>query len=441
MDTEPGSTSLLLQFALIIVLTAINAFFASAEMAIVAMNKNRIKHLADDGHEKAIKLQKLVEEPTRFLSTIQVGITLAGFFSSAFAATGLSDDLGAYLSRFGLPYSKGIALVIVTLILSYFTLVFGELYPKRLALRKPEQIALFAVNPILFVLRLAAPFVKLLSLSTNLLLRLSGIKTDQMEELVSREELRTLVEVSQEQGAINLTERAMIDSIFEFDDKQAQEIMIPRTEVYMIDVAEPLSDYIQEMLDSKHSKIPAYEDDIDNIIGVLYIKDFFDAAYRVGFEQVDVRSLLRKAYIASEKIATDDLFKEMQSKRKPIALLIDEYGGFSGILTLEDLIEEVMGDFDDVYDPIDNSEIRAQGDGSYLVRGETTVRDFNKHFGTSFDDHSRDFDTVAGMLIDLLGKIPSEHEAMTVISDEGDFTVVEFKNNRILMVRYFPPIL
>lgn len=437
MDPEPGS-SLLLQFALIIVLTLINAFFASAEMAIVAMNKNRIKLLADEGDKRAIMLGQLVEEPTRFLSTIQVGITLAGFFSSAYAATGLSDDLGAYLSSLGLPYGKGIALVVVTLLLSYFTLVFGELYPKRIALKKPEAIALSAVKPVNVVLKLASPFVKLLSLSTNLLLRLTGMRTDDLEELMSREELRSMVEVSQEQGVINVTERAMIDSIFEFDDKQAQEIMIPRTEVFMIDVNEPLADYVKEMLDSKHSKIPAYEDDIDNVIGVLYIKDFFDMAYRVGFHEVDVRSILRKAYIASEKIATDDLFKQMQQKRIPIAILIDEYGGFSGILTLEDLIEEVMGEFDDVYDPIDNSEIRPQPDGTYLVRGETTVRDFNKRFGTNFDDHSKDFDTVAGMLIDLLGRIPSEEEAMTVLTDEGDFSVLEFRSNRIIMVRYTP---
>lgn len=435
MPDEPESTGLLLQFGLIIVLTLINAFFAAAEMAIVAMNKSKIRVLAEDGNRKAQMLEKLVEEPTRFLSTIQVGITLAGFFSSAYAATGLSDDLSVLLRSYGVPSSKGVALVIVTLILSYFTLVFGELYPKRVALKKPEAIAMASVQPIMLVLTLAAPFVKFLSFSTNLLLKITGMKVDDSDEQVSREELRALVEVSQTQGVINLTERAMIDSIFEFDDKMAQEIMIPRPEVYLIDILEPVSEFLEEMLESKHSKIPVYEEDIDNIVGVLYIKDFFDAAYRVGFEAVDIRQIIRRPFIVPEKIAIDDLFKQMQAKRKPIAILIDEYGGFSGILTLEDLIEEVMGDIDDEYDPEDNLDIRHQADGSYIIRGETTVRDLNKILETHYDDHSRDFDTVAGLLINILGEIP-EGDGQTVETDEGSFTILEFKNNRITQVKF-----
>ena len=242
MDPEP--TSLISQFILIAVLTLLNAFFASAEMAIVSLNRNRIKLLAEEGNKKAQHLIELLKEPNKFLSTIQVGITLAGFFSSASAATGISQVMGNQLKELGLPYAQEISLVVITIILSYFTLVFGELYPKRIALKKSETIALFSVKPILFISKLTKPFVKLLSFSTNVLIKLSGMSQEDLEEKVSREEIRSLVEAGEEHGVINEIEKEMINSIFEFDDKQAKEVMTPRTEVYLIDINQPLQSYI-----------------------------------------------------------------------------------------------------------------------------------------------------------------------------------------------------
>ncbi|MDY4815426.1 MAG: hemolysin family protein, partial [Turicibacter bilis] len=285
MDPEP--MSLVSQFILILVLTLLNAFFASAEMAIVSVNRNRIKMLADDGNKKASLLVDLLEEPNKFLSTIQVGITLAGFFSSASAATGISEVIGASLSQLGIPYAQSISLVVITIILSYFTLVFGELVPKRIALQKSEQIAMLSVRPIVFVSKFAKPFVKLLSLSTNLLLRVLGMSDTDLEEKVSREEIKSLVDAGEEYGVINQIEKEMINSIFDFDDKLAKEVMTPRTEVYMINSQLPLS--IEELLEENYSRIPVYEGDMDNIIGILYLKDFLHEAYQVGFENVDIK--------------------------------------------------------------------------------------------------------------------------------------------------------
>ena len=270
MDPEP--MSLVSQFILILVLTLLNAFFASAEMAIVSVNRNRIKMLADDGNKKASLLVDLLEEPNKFLSTIQVGITLAGFFSSASAATGISEVIGASLSQLGIPYAQSISLVVITIILSYFTLVFGELVPKRIALQKSEQMAMLSVRPIVFVFKFAKPFVKLLSLSTNVLLRVIGMSDTDLEEKVSREEIKSLVDAGEEYGVINQIEKEMINSIFDFDDKLAKEVMTPRTEVYMINSKLPLS--IEELLEENYSRIPVYEGDMDNIIGILYLKDF-----------------------------------------------------------------------------------------------------------------------------------------------------------------------
>ena len=274
MDPEP--MNLVSQFILILLLTLLNAFFASAEMAIVSVNRNRIKMLADDGDKKASLLADLLEEPNKFLSTIQVGITLAGFFSSASAATGISEVIGASLSQLGIPYAQSISLVVITLLLSYVTLVFGELVPKRIALQKSEQMAMLSVRPIVFVSKFAKPFVKLLSLSTNLLLRVIGMSDTDLEEKVSREEIKSLVDAGEEYGVINQIEKEMINSIFDFDDKLAKEVMTPRTEVYMINSQLPLS--IEELLEENYSRIPVYEGDIDNIIGVLYLKDFLHEA-------------------------------------------------------------------------------------------------------------------------------------------------------------------
>ena len=430
MDPEP--MSLVSQFILILVLTLLNAFFASAEMAIVSVNRNRIKMLADDGNKKASLLVDLLEEPNKFLSTIQVGITLAGFFSSASAATGISEVIGASLSQLGIPYAQSISLVVITIILSYFTLVFGELVPKRIALQKSEQIAMLSVRPIVFVFKFAKPFVKLLSLSTNVLLRVIGMSDTDLEEKVSREEIKSLVDAGEEYGVINQIEKEMINSIFDFDDKLAKEVMTPRTEVYMINSQLPLS--IEELLEENYSRIPVYEGDIDNIIGVLYLKDFLHEAYQVGFENVNLKKLLHRPYFVPECKNIDQLFKELQKSKKHLAVLIDEYGGFSGIVTIEDLIEEVMGDINDEYDE-DEPFIRKIDNDTYIVNGLISIKELNDKLQLNLDEETEDYDTLGGFLINQIDYIPSETEECMVEYENLVFKIECVKDKRIEMVK------
>ena len=430
MDPEP--MSLVSQFILILVLTLLNAFFASAEMAIVSVNRNRIKMLADDGNKKASLLVDLLEEPNKFLSTIQVGITLAGFFSSASAATGISEVIGASLSQLGIPYAQSISLVVITIILSYFTLVFGELVPKRIALQKSEQMAMLSVRPIVFVSKFAKPFVKLLSLSTNLLLRVIGMSDTDLEEKVSREEIKSLVDAGEEYGVINQIEKEMINSIFDFDDKLAKEVMTPRTEVYMINSKLPLS--IEELLEENYSRIPVYEGDMDNIIGILYLKDFLHEAYQVGFENVDIKKLLHRPYFVPECKNIDQLFKELQKSKRHLAVLIDEYGGFSGIVTIEDLIEEVMGDINDEYDD-DDPVIRKIDNDTYIVNGLISIKELNDKLQLNLDEETEDYDTLGGFLINQIDYIPSETEECMVEYENLVFKIECVKDKRIEMVK------
>lgn len=430
MDPEP--MSLVSQFILILVLTLFNAFFASAEMAIVSVNRNRIKMLADDGDKKASLLADLLEEPNKFLSTIQVGITLAGFFSSASAATGISEVIGASLSQLGIPYAQSISIIVITIILSYFTLVFGELVPKRIALQKSEQIAMLSVRPIVFVFKFAKPFVKLLSLSTNVLLRVIGMSDTDLEEKVSREEIKSLVDAGEEYGVINQIEKEMINSIFDFDDKLAKEVMTPRTEVYMINIKLPLS--IEELLEENYSRIPVYEGDMDNIIGILYLKDFLHEAYQVGFENVGIKKLLHRPYFVPECKNIDQLFKELQKSKNHLAVLIDEYGGFSGIVTIEDLIEEVMGDINDEYDD-DDPVIRKIDNDTYIVNGLISIKELNDKLQLNLDEETEDYDTLGGFLINQIDYIPSETEECMVEYENLVFKIECVKDKRIEMVK------
>jgi len=416
MDPDP-SMSLALQLLFLALLILINAFFASAEMAIVSVNKNRIKILAQDGNKKARLLLKLYEEPNKFLSTIQVAITLAGFLASAVAATSMSVHIAVIFEKYDIPYGSQISIVLVTLVLSYVTLVFGELYPKRMALQYSEKIAMSFIKPILLISKISKPFVWMLSASVAFLLRITGVKDTNIEERYSEEEIRSLLEVGQETGLIKETGKEMITSIFEFDDKLAYEVMTPRTDVYMINIADNLADYVDELLEERYARVPVYEKDSDNIIGILYMKDFMIEARKHGFENVDIKSLLRKPYLVPESKNIDDLFRELQETKVHIAVLIDEYGGVSGIVTIEDLIEEVMGNIDDEYD---DSEAKLQklDDNTYLIDGQYYIDDLNDELQLNLE--SEEHETIGGLIIDLLGEIPDE--------DETEQRIVEFEN-------------
>ena len=416
--------SLLLQIVIIIILTGINAFFSSAEMAIVSLNKNKLKILIEDGNKKAILLDNLLQEPSKFLSTIQVGITLAGFFASASAATGLSQYLSSALQPLNIPYSNQISMILITFLLSYVTLVFGELIPKRIALRNSGKIALSSVGVVVFISRLFSPFVKFLTFSTNLVLTVLKMKEDNIEEKVSKEELRSLVEVGKEHGVINETEQEMIENIIEFDEKIAREIMIPRTKVFLIDKNISIHELFENKEIGKYSRIPVYENEADNIVGVLLTKDLMMEAYKKGFDNIKVADLLQEAYFVPETKNVNELFNEMQLEKKHITILIDEYGGFSGIVTLEDLIEEVMGNIADEFDDEDLS-IRQLSRNKYLINGDVSLNDLNDNF--HFELESKYYDTLSGILIENLGYIPEDNENIEPITING----VVFKPQRV----------
>lgn len=421
--------SLLLQIVIIIILTGINAFFSSAEMAIVSLNKNKLKILIEDGNKKAILLDNLLQEPSKFLSTIQVGITLAGFFASASAATGLSQYLSSALQPLNIPYSNQISMILITFLLSYVTLVFGELIPKRIALRNSEKIALSSVGVVVFISRLFSPFVKFLTFSTNFVLTILKMKEDNIEEKVSKEELRSLVEVGKEHGVINEAEQEMIENIIEFDEKIAREIMIPRTKVFLIDKNISIHELFENKEIGKYSRIPVYENEADNIVGVLLTKDLMMEAYKKGFDNIKVADLLQEAYFVPETKNVNELFNEMQLEKKHITILIDEYGGFSGIVTLEDLIEEVMGNIADEFDDEDLS-IRQLSRNKYLISGEVSLNDLNDNF--HFELESKYYDTLSGILIENLGYIPEDNENIEPITiNDVVFKPQRVKNKKI----------
>lgn len=409
-------------------LTLVNAFFSCTEMAVVSVNKNRMGMLAEKGNKKAKLISKLLEEPTNFLSTIQVAITLSGFFASASAATNFSFVIENWLNPFNIPYTKEISLVLVTIVLSFFTLVFGELVPKRVALQRAESIALFSVKIVYLISKIVLPFIKLLSFATNLVLKILGVNLENIEEKVSEEEIKSLIEVGQRHGVFNETEKEMITSVLSFDNKIAREIMIPRKNVYSINIDTPLTNYLDELLEEKHSRVPVYQGDKDNIVGILYIKDFIVEARKNGFENVNISSIMKKPYFVLENKNIDILFKEFQKRKIFMGILVDEYGSFVGIVTMEDIIEEVMGNIQDVYDEEDPL-LEKLSEYTYLVDGFYSLNDLNSKLGLKIDND--EFDTVSGFVIDLLGRIPEENEKLQVNYKNLSFQILSVKEKCI----------
>ncbi|HCJ4362841.1 TPA: HlyC/CorC family transporter, partial [Listeria innocua] len=323
MNPDPESQQIILQLILIVVLTMLNAFFASAEMALVSLNKNRVKNQAETGDKKAVMLAKLVDDPSKFLATIQVGITLAGFFSSASAATSIATRLESVFG--GSSFAKELSIIVVTIVLSYITLVFGELYPKRLALQKSEKIARVSVRPIMAVGVVLRPFVKFLSFSTDILVKLTRMEKNTDNEKMTREEMQLLIETGRRDGIIEVEELQMLRGVFEMDNKYAREVMVPRTDAFMIDAETESEELCDALLSENFSRVPVYTGDQDSVLGILHMKDFFAEARKSGFENIDVKSLVKNAYFAQETMFIDDLLKNMQRTRNQMAILMDEY--------------------------------------------------------------------------------------------------------------------
>jgi putative hemolysin len=429
---DPGTT-LASALVLLVALIIINGFFAAAEMALVSANRTRIQVLEASGNKKATRLLALLEEPTKFLSVIQVAITLAGFLASASAALVMAEDVGQWLSAWGIPYATQVAVVIVTLLLSYVMLVLGELYPKRLALNHPEKIALWCLHPILGIAILGKPFVWFISKSVDFMLFITGQRRGANPEEFSEDEVMSMLEVGQSSGELKEEGKRMINAIFAFDDKLAYEIMTPRTDVFSIDIDEDLNNYLDELVEMRYSRIPVYQEDTDNIIGILYIKDLMQQALFCDLESVDVKALLRDPFFVPETKNIDSLLVDLKSSKNHMAILIDEYGGFSGIVTMEDIIEEIVGEIEDEYD-LPGKGVEVLGEGIFLVDGSVDLDDLNEQIGTQL--YSEDCETLGGYLLTQLGEIPEDDtRGIEVESNDLRMTIVAIKDRRIEKVR------
>ena len=433
MFEDPEALSL--KLALIVILTLFNAYFAASEMAIVSVNKTKIQGMAKEGNKNAVLVEKLLKEPTSFLSTIQIAITLAGFFNSASAAAGISVYLADILNKWHIPYRNTLAVIIVTIILSFLTLVFGELVPKRIALQNAEKFSMLCARPILAISKIASPFIKILSFSTRLVLRLFGMQDENVEESLSREEIRSMVKSGQENGVFNATETEMIDNLFEFEDIQAEEIMTPRTDAFCIEINDPLESYINDLMSMHYTRIPVYDDKIDNIIGILNLKDLFIQIHQHQYQlqNVNIRSILRKPYFVLETKNIDTLFKEMQINRQHIAILIDEYGGFSGIVTLEDLIEQITGAISDEFDMSEEHDWQQIDERTFMIDGLMPITKLNDELGLNLE--SDEYDTISGFLLSEIGHVFQEDMPTSINYNHLHFDIIKLEDKHIETVK------
>ncbi|WP_017753055.1 hemolysin family protein [Clostridium tyrobutyricum] len=428
---DSGPSSVLFDVFFIFVLILLNAFFSAAEIAIVSVNKSKIKIMADKGNKKAQLLLDLMKEPNRFLATIQDVITLAGFLASALSATWLSVPLAKLLEKFNIPSSNEISIILGTLILSYFTLVLGELFPKKLALQNSQKVALFVVKPLLWTSKVTFPFDKILTFSVNLLGKITNTNITGKKDNISIEEIQLMIDAGEETGIINETEKEMINGVFKFDDTLAKNIMTPKVNVFVINVDTPIEEILSEVAKQQYSRIPVYEDSIDNIIGILYMKDLFISFHGGTLNNKSVRDLIRSAYFVPETKNIDELFEEMQITNNHMSILIDEYGNFTGIVTIDDLIEEVMGNIPDEHDKCDNDSdpISRINSNTYIVDGLVPIDDINEELNINLPYDI--FDTIGGFVIDLLGHIPKHNEYKTLKYGNITFKIESVKEKRI----------
>ena len=406
-----------MQIVVIIFLVILNAFFAATEIAFISLNDIKIEKQAKEGNKKAKKIREMLIDPSKFLATIQIGITFAGFLSSAFAAETFTNHLVPILyniyPKISLNTWNNISIIIITFILSYFTLIFGELVPKRLAMKNYEKIAFFSVEIIGILSKITAPFVKLLSISTNFISKLFGVK-EKEEENVTEEEIRMLIDVGEEKGAIDEYEGDMINNVFEFNDIVTSEIMTPRTNIFALDLNMTIEEAIKEMSENfTYSRIPIYDEDIDNIEGFIHVKDIFLA---IKDKNTKIRDIMKDVYYVPETKPINELFTELRIKAYQIAIVIDEYGGTAGLVTIEDILEEIVGEIYDEYDNIYDS-VKKIDNNTYEFCGEIAIYEVEDIMNIKIEEG--DYDTLSGYLVEILGRIPSE-------KDEG--TIIETKN-------------
>lgn len=427
MNADPESQSLLAQILLLIVLTLINAFLAASEIAVVSVNKNRVEQKAEEGNVKSQKLLKIIDNPTNFLSTIQVGITLVNILSGASLADTLSTRLAPLLG--GGTAAKSLANIIVLVILTYVSIVFGELYPKRIAMNKSEEVAQFTSGVIRTIGIIAKPFVWFLSASTSLLARITPMEFDDEDTKMTRDEMRYMLET---EGVFEEDELEMLQGIFSLDTKVAREVMVPRTSAFMVDINDSVEEILTEILAENYSRIPVYNEDKDKVVGILHTKNLLKCAYKYGFETMDIKQILQEPLFVPETVFIDDLLYELKKTQNQMAILLDEYGGVVGLVTLEDLLEEIVGEIDDESDEVEELYEKIS-DKEYVIQGRMLIDDFNEAFNMSL--HMSDVDTMAGYLITALGMIPDEGEKLSFEVDNVKLISEEMEGSRVLKIR------
>ncbi|MCI8384002.1 MAG: HlyC/CorC family transporter [Clostridia bacterium] len=422
------------QVIILIVLIALNAFFAATEIAFISLNDARIEKQAKEGNKKAKQIEKMIKSPSKFLATIQIGITLAGFLSSAFASDAFAEKLAPALFNFmpfiSLNVWKNISIIIITIILSFFTLIFGELVPKRFAMKNYEKLSFATIGIIRAISIITAPFVKLLTVVTNGVSKLVGVGENE-EETVTEEEIKMMIDQGEEKGTIKEEEKELINNVFEFNDITVSEIMKHRKDIFAVDINISNEELLQELSveEYRYSRIPVYDETIDEIKGILYVKDILKNINKKTFK---VKNLMKDAYFVSQNRLINEVFKELQKNKKQIAIIVDEYGGTAGLITMEDILEELVGDIFDEYDK-EEKEYEQIDSNTYYLSGSMTINDVNKLLDAQIPEG--DYDTISGYLQDKLGRIPEEEELPTIDTETVTYKIEEYEDKRILKVK------
>lgn len=424
--------SIILMILLQVVLIFLNAVFACAEIAVISMNENKLAKLANEGDKRAIRLARLTEEPARFLATIQVAITLSGFLGSAFAAENFSDVIVEGLLGLGVPVPEKtlstVSVIFITVILSYFTLIFGELVPKQIAMRKTETMALGMSGLISAIAKIFTPLVWLLTVSTNGVLRLIGIEPGAQEEQVGEEEICMMVDAGSEKGTIDDEEKEFIKNVFEFDDLSADEIATHRTDIVMLDLQDSMEIWQEEILHSRHSRYPVCDDSADKIVGILHAEEYFrieDKTREAVMEQAVV-----PAYFVPDSVKADVLFKNMRNANQTLAVVLDEYGGMSGIVTLNDLVEQLVGELcDGTAGKEEENFIEAVEEGIWKIHGSAPIDEVQKALGVPLP--CEEYETFNGLIFDTLGTIPEDGSDLEMEASGLCIQVTEIRDHQV----------
>ncbi len=422
------------QLIILVILIALNAFFAAAEIAFISLNDARIEKQAKEGNKKAKQIEKMIKSPSKFLATIQIGITLAGFLSSAFASDAFAEKLAPVLYQIipviSLGVWKSVSIIIITIILSFFTLIFGELVPKRFAMKNYEKISFATIGIIRAISIIASPFVKLLTVVTNGVSKIFGVGENE-EEAVTEEEIKMLVDQGEEKGTIQEDEKELINNVFEFNDITVSEIMRHRKDIFAVDINISNEELLQELSreEYRYSRIPVYDETIDEIRGILYVKDVLKNINKKSFK---VKNVVKDAYFVSQNRLINEVFKELQKNKKQIAIIVDEYGGTAGLITMEDILEELVGDIFDEYDK-EEKEYEEIDKNTYLLSGSMIINDVNKLLDAKIPEG--DYDTISGYLQEKLGRIPDEEELPTIDTETVTYKIEEYEDKRILKVK------